>query len=290
MTAKKNVLGRGLGALIESADTSNREYEGVNEISILQIEVNPFQPRTHFNEEAIEDLSESIKRLGIIQPITVRKISENSYQLISGERRLRACKLAKLATIPAFIRESDDKGMLEMALVENIQREDLDSIEVAISYQRLIDECNLTQEELSERVGKKRATITNYLRLLKLPPEIQLGIRQNQISMGHARALINVSDPETQIMIYEQIIRYDFSVRKVEEIVRNLSLEETPQKKSKQSKKINFTDDKKTISTTLGCRVSIIADDSGKGKISLSFKNNDEYSKLIAKLISKQEI
>jgi len=203
--SKKMALGKGLGALIEDASdpTRNQDFKSekhvvselVNEIEVDKIDVNPYQPRTQFDEEALRELADSISKLGVIQPLTVRAV-DGRYQLISGERRLRAAKLAGLKTIPVFIRTADDQGMLEMALVENIQREDLNAIEVAISYQRLIEECNLTQETLSERVGKKRATISNYLRLLKLPAEIQLGISQNIISMAHARALITIEDPK----------------------------------------------------------------------------------------------
>ena len=227
MNLKKNSLGRGLGALIEDNVSETRTVVGsVNEIEIRNIEANPYQPRTTFDQEALQELSESIRNMGIIQPITVRMMQEGQYQLISGERRLRAAKLAGMDRIPAYVRSANDLGMMEMALVENIQREDLDAIEIALSYQRLIEEHQLTQEGLSEKVGKKRSTVTNYLRLLKLPAKIQIGIRDHKISMGHARAIINIEDPETQIMIYEQIIKYDFSVRKVEEIVRTLSTDD----------------------------------------------------------------
>ena len=199
--AKRNALGKGLGALIEDAGNENNQYQAdaVNELSLELIEVNPYQPRTNFDEGALQELASSIKEIGVIQPITVRQISEEQFQLITGERRFRAARMAGVNKIPAFIRTADDQAMLEMALVENIQREDLDAIEVAISYQRLIEECELTQENLSGRVGKKRATISNYLRLLKLPAEIQLGIRDRKISMGHARALINIEDPDKQL-------------------------------------------------------------------------------------------
>jgi len=238
--AKKNTgLGKGLGALIGGADEALNTNNLGEEIDINKIEANPFQPRSTFDQEALSELSKSISELGIIQPITVRKIEKSDrFQLISGERRLRASKLAKLKTIPAYIRTTDDQGMLEMALVENIQRENLDAIEIAISYQRLMDECKLTQELLSERVGKKRSTVTNYMRLLKLPPEIQLGIRNEEISMGHARTLITIDDNDTRIMVFEQIKKYGFSVRKTEEVVRELSGEiKTPAKpKTKKPK------------------------------------------------------
>ena len=219
--AKKNVLGRGLGALIADAaeEPVTREIvvSAIQELNLADIRPNPFQPRTEFDEEALSELAASIKAIGIVQPITVRAVEEGKYEIIAGERRFRASKLAGLSTIPAYIRKTEDDSLLELALIENIQREDLNAIEVAISYQRLIDECNLTQDGLSERVGKKRATIANYLRLLKLPAQIQLAVRDKKISMGHARAILGVEDPDTQLMIFEQILEYDFSVRKVDQ-------------------------------------------------------------------------
>ncbi len=287
MATKKSVLGRGLEALIEDANTQRNEFSGVNKISVENIENNPFQPRTYFNDELLNELSESIKALGIIQPITVRKIDDNKYQLISGERRLRASKLAGLIEIPAFVREADDNGMLEMALVENIQREDLDPIEVAISYNRLIEECKLTQEEMSERVGKQRTTITNFLRLLKLPPEIQLGLRQQKITVGHARALINVDDNETQIMIFHQILRYDFSVRKVEDIVRELSIANNKPvtQRTKQTSELKQLRDK--LSKQFNCKVDVKKSSDGKGKIVLSVNSEADFQEIINKLINK---
>ena len=222
---KKSVLGRGLGALIENPDEVRRPRpaaSSINEIDIVQIEANPWQPRSTFDEERLGELAASIKSVGIVQPLTLRKISEDQYQIIAGERRFRAAKLAGLTKVPAYVRDAEDDLMLEMALVENIQREDLDPIEVAISYQRLIDECSLTQEDLSDRVGKKRSTVANYLRLLKLPAEIQLGLRARQISMGHARAIINVESSEKQISIFNETVEQDYSVRKVEELVRDI--------------------------------------------------------------------
>lgn len=281
MNVKKSVLGRGLEALIEDANTQRKDFDGINKILISKIETNPFQPRTHFDEELLNELAESIKELGIIQPVTVRKIADNKYQLISGERRLRASKIAGLEEIPAFVREADDNGMLEMALVENIQREDLDAIEVAVSYNRLIDECKLTQEKLSERVGKQRSTITNYLRLLKLPPEIQLGLRQRKISMGHARALINVEDNETQIMIFHQILRYDFSVRKVEDVVRELSTVSDKPATPRTKLTAELKQLREKISKQLKCKVDVKKSADGIGKIVLSFQNDKEFNKLI---------
>jgi len=284
MNAKKNALGRGLGALMSDADTF--KTSAVPEIFVSQIEINPFQPRTEFDKESLDELCDSIRQHGIIQPITIRKIDDDKYQIISGERRLRASKIIGLETIPAYIRQANDEEMLEMALVENIQREDLDPIEVSISYQRLIDECNLTQERLSERIGKNRSTIANFLRLLKLPPEIQLGLRQKKISVGHARALINIDDEETQRMIYHQILRYDFSVRKVEDVVRELSLEEKPVPKSvKQYQRTKeLKNIKKQISRNLSCKVDVKKTIDGVGKIVLYFENEEEFVQLIKTL------
>ncbi|MDR1171680.1 MAG: ParB/RepB/Spo0J family partition protein [Bacteroidales bacterium] len=230
--AKKSALGRGLGALIKQSETGIPESQAnaTDKIDIRKIEANPYQPRTNFDQEALKELAASIKQLGIIQPITVREIGDGRYQIISGERRYRASLIAGLTEIPAYIRHADDNSMLELALVENIQREDLDAIEVAISYQRLIDECRLTQENVSERVGKKRSTIANYLRLLKLPAEIQLAIRQGQISMGHARALVNIEQSGHQLRLLHDIIGNGLSVRQVEVAVRQINhLEPEPQ-------------------------------------------------------------
>src|SRR4051812_7980005 len=246
--SKKKALGRGLSALLSDNSTDDRletdvpvgtvvshatstapaaATSGIQEIPIEEIEVNPFQPRTHFDQEALHELSESIKVHGIIQPITVRRLTANQYQLISGERRFQASKLAGLKAIPAYIRLADDQQMLEMALIENIQRENLNAIEISLSYQRLITECSLKQDELGERVGKNRATVTNYLRLLKLPPDIQIAVRDTKISMGHARAIINVENPEQQLYIFKKAVSEDLSVRKVEELVRELSGKKT---------------------------------------------------------------
>ncbi|MEM9859557.1 MAG: ParB/RepB/Spo0J family partition protein, partial [Bacteroidota bacterium] len=228
---KRNALGRGLGALLEDTPSpaphelkpSPSTTNSMDEIEISSIEVNPFQPRTYFDKEALEELAESIAVQDIIQPITVRKLSSNQYQLISGERRLQASKLAGLKAVPAYVRVADDQQMLEMALIENIQRENLNAIEIALSYQRLLSECDLRQEELGDRVGKNRSTVNNYLRLLKLPPDIQIALRDKKISMGHARALINVDNVDHQLDIFSRIIQNDLSVRKVEELVRALN-------------------------------------------------------------------
>ncbi len=297
--SKKMALGRGLGALIEDANEPQRNEvtehrvtsELVNEIDLEKIDLNPYQPRTSFDQEALNELSESIKRLGIIQPITVRSV-DGKFQLISGERRLRAAKIAGLKRIPAYIRTADDQGLLEMALVENIQREDLDAIEVAISYQRLIEECNLTQENLADRVGKKRATVGNYLRLLKLPADIQLGIRQTKLSMGHARALITIDDPIAQLKIYRAIIDNDLSVRKTEDEVRALQ-EKHPEKSQKLKSKKDLPETeaqlKDHLINKLGWAADIKTGPKGDGKIVISYHNEIELQEIIHKFNSLEE-
>lgn len=293
MIAKKNALGRGLGALIEEAGEPVNKQEpvasSINEIEIELIEVNPFQPRTHFDEEALNELAISIKELGIIQPITVRQLENGKYQLITGERRFRASQRAGLKQIPAYIRKADDQAMLELALVENIQREDLDSIEVAISYQRLIEECSLTQENLSERVGKKRSTVANYLRLLKLPAEIQLGIRNRKLSMGHARALVNVEAPEIQLDIFNQIIEDDLSVRQVEELVRQLNeaqpeIVQVPKigKPSRESLPVEFDSYKSQLRSIFNSKVELKRDNKGTGKIVIPFNTDSELIQIMS--------
>ncbi|MCF8361475.1 MAG: ParB/RepB/Spo0J family partition protein [Prolixibacteraceae bacterium] len=283
--AKRNALGRGLGALMTDADEVQNPAAAIDEINVRDIEANPWQPRTTFDEEAMAELSRSIKEVGIIQPLTLRKTGENKYQIIAGERRFRASKMAGLKTIPAFIRESDDKNMLELALVENIQREDLDAIEVALSYQRLLDECNLTQETLSDRVGKKRSTISNYLRLLRLPAIIQKAIRDHEISMGHARAIINVKDPETQVMLYKQIINYDFSVRKIEEIVRKLNSEESKDDKPNRKPATKFPKEYEQLQSHLSKHFDTDVDfkinNKGKGKIVIPFGSTNDLERII---------
>lgn len=282
--AKRNALGRGLGALLVADADQLREISPVsNEIAISEIEANPFQPRIHFDEDSLQELAASITELGIIQPITLRKLSNKRYQIIAGERRFRAAKLAGLDKIPSFVREAGDEAMLEMALVENIQREDLDAIEVALSYQRLIDECQLTQETLSEKVGKKRSTISNYLRLLRLPAVIQKAIREQEITMGHARALVNIPEPETQIMIYRQIVKYDFSVRKTEEIVRKISSEDgegTPARKSSSFPE-EYNDLKKHLAKYFNASVGFKINDQFKGKIVIPFNDSKELERII---------
>ncbi|WP_346856434.1 ParB/RepB/Spo0J family partition protein [uncultured Draconibacterium sp.] len=289
MMVKRNALGRGLGALIDDAEKM-QQGAGIDEIELSKIEANPFQPRSNFNDEALAELSASIKELGLIQPITLRKVSENKYQIIAGERRFRASQLAGLNKIPAYVRKAKDDGMLEMALVENIQREDLDSIEIALSYQRLMDELEYTQEELSSRVGKKRSTIANYLRLLKLPAVVQKGLIEKQISMGHARAMINIEDSETQIMIFEQIIKHGFSVRKVEEIVRDLNTQEN--EATEKTVKPKFPSEFKVVKTQLDQLFSTTIDfamnEKGKGKITIPFKSKKDLERIV-KIIENQK-
>jgi ParB family chromosome partitioning protein len=285
---KRNALGRGLGALIDDAE--KMKSAGISEIELSKIEANPFQPRSKFDAEALEELAASIREIGLIQPITLRKIGEDKFQIIAGERRFRAAQIAGMETIPAYIRKAKDDGMLEMALVENIQREDLDAIEIAVSYQRLMEELKFTQEEMSSRVGKKRSTIANYLRLLKLPAIIQKGLREKVISMGHARAIINIEDTETQIMIYNQIIKYGFSVRKVEEIVRDLN-DDSDEKSSKQ-KNEKFPKEyqviKKQLDKIFNSRIGFSMNDKGKGKIVIPFKSANDLERIV-KIIENQK-
>jgi len=278
MANKKQVLGRGLSAMLSSNETDTIK-SSVNEINIDEISVNPFQPRSNFNNTSLQELIVSIKNIGIIQPITVRKTENNNYQLISGERRLRACKEIGLKNIPAFVREANDQDSLEMALVENIHRQDLDAIEIAISYQRLIEEINLTQEELSDKIGKNRTTISNYLRLLKLDPIIQSGIRDGFISMGHGRALINVNSNKDQLNIYKKIISKNLSVRNTELLVRDLK-----GKTSKVTSKIK----EKFKSSLLETEVFINRGKNGKGNFVVNFDNEIEFDRINKLLNDKQ--
>lgn len=287
--AQKKALGRGLGALIDGVEKEvlEKKVEANLEIDISAIEYNPFQPRTRFNEEALNELAASIKQLGIVQPLTVREKEDGSYQLIAGERRLRAARIAGLKTVPAYIRTADDQSMLELALVENIQREDLDAIEVAISYQRLIDECKLTQEQLSDRVGKQRSTVANYLRLLKLPAEIQLGLRDRQLTMGHARTLINIEDIDQQIKVYYQVVEEELSVRKTEELVRQMQVEKLkdPEKASKK-KQLNqdFEDLSGHLSKVFNSEVVFRINNKGRGKIVIPFEDSDDMERILGLL------
>lgn len=294
MSTKKPALGRGLSALLDNSDTDiSSKAIGDNAAEVLgsiahlkisEIEANPFQPRTKFEEESLQELSISIRELGIIQPITVRKTGYKRYQLISGERRFRASQLAGIETIPAYIRVANDQTMLEMALVENIQRESLDAIEISISFQRLIDECNLTQEKMSERVGKKRSTITNYLRLLKLPAEIQLAIRGKALSMGHARALVNIEDLERQKQIFSRILKEGLSVRQVEELARTAkSDQKTERPAAGKKEELSFPQQKflQDLNQYLTTNASIQKGTSGGGKIVIPFKSGQDLERII---------
>jgi ParB family transcriptional regulator, chromosome partitioning protein len=283
---QKNALGRGLGALIDGVEKEvlERKVEANLNIPTDSIDANPFQPRTHFDEQALEDLAASIKKLGIVQPLVVRETGNGRYQLIAGERRLRAARIAGIQQVPAYIRTADDQAMLELALVENIQREDLDSVEVAISFQRLIEECRLTQEELSERVGKQRSTISNYLRLLKLPAEIQLGIRNKHLMMGHARTLINIENPKLQMDVYYRIIDGDLSVRQAEELVRTLQTEkikDPARKERKQKLNEDFRQLSEHLDRIFSTKVSFRINDLGKGKIVIPFENPEEMERIL---------
>jgi len=279
MVNRRNTLGRGLGSLLgsKSETTSNKIFD---EIDINQIEINPNQPRKEFKEENLKELSESISKHGIIQPITVRKLNKNKYQLISGERRFRASKISSLKLIPAFIRKAGDNEMLELALIENIQRENLNSLEIAISYKKLVDDLKINHEELGKRVGKDRSTINNYLRLLKLPPSIQNGLIKNKIQMGHARALISIDISEIQLEIYSSIIKNNLSVRKTEELVRNFKnkKEKVSQKIDKKSKDIEKLESK--LSSFFGTKINTQGD-SLKGKIIIPYKSTNDLNRIL---------
>jgi ParB family transcriptional regulator, chromosome partitioning protein len=289
---KKQALGRGLSALlkdpsndIKSVDDKNADkvVGNIIELELNAIEINPFQPRSHFDEEALNQLASSIRELGVIQPITVRKLEFNKFQLISGERRLRASRIAGLEVIPAYIRIANDNESLVMALVENIQRHDLDPIEIALSYQRLIDEIQLTQEQMSERVGKKRSTIANYLRLLKLDPIIQTGIRDGFITMGHGRAIINVENHDVQSDIYHKIVSQNLSVRETEALVKNYqeSLKPSAQKSEKTPTFVIAEEEKVAISNYFGAKVDLKIAGNGKGKISIPFHSKEDFNRII---------
>ncbi|MDR9448817.1 MAG: ParB/RepB/Spo0J family partition protein [Psychroflexus sp.] len=293
---QKKALGRGLSALLNDPENDIKSAEDENakkvvgnivELALDSIEVNPFQPRTSFSEESLQELASSIKELGVIQPITVRKVDVNKFQLVSGERRFRASKIAGIERIPAFVRIANDQETLEMALVENIQRQDLDPIEIALSYQRLIDEVQLTQESLSERVGKKRSTIANYLRLLKLDPIIQTGMRDSLLSMGHGRALVNIEDHQIQLDIYERIIKNKLSVRATEKIIQEYK---NPSAKGKD--KHQLTNDQKRaqkeLKDSLGAKIAIQSTRKGNGKIIIPFSSEEDFKRL-EKLLTKDD-
>jgi ParB family chromosome partitioning protein len=294
---RKTGLGRGLSALLDDSDSVHPPKNAMNPISeteqkaqpnnigtikISDIATNPYQPRTEFDQVALNELAESIRVQGLIQPITVRA-ADGKYQLISGERRLRASKLAGLTEIPAYVRQANDQQMLEMALIENIQRENLNAIEVALSFQRMLDECSLKQEQLGERVGKNRSTVTNYLRLLKLPPAIQISIRDQKISMGHARALINVEEPEKQLFIHQEIIDKGLSVRKVEELVRSINSLQIKPKAAKLPAGTSFEYQKlqRDLASKFATKVKLKVGENGKGAIEIPFVSNDDLSRIL---------
>lgn len=303
---RKTGLGKGLGALLKNEDIQSSQSAtatevsvsgssspkekvepslgGINFIAVEDVSINPFQPRTDFDETALRELSDSIRLQGLIQPITVREVSKDKYQLISGERRLRASKLAGITRIPAYVRTANDQQMLEMALIENIQRENLNAIEVALSFQRMIDECSLKQEELGDRVSKNRSTVTNYLRLLKLPPSIQAAIRDGQVTMGHARALINVGDVDVQLYIFKEIVEKGLSVRKTEELVREIQKGKDGKKKKAAPKPLNFQ--YKKIEDDLASKFSTqvklsLKTNKGKGAIEIPFQSEEDLSRIL---------
>ena len=295
--AKKPALGRGLDALITMDEVKTSGSSSISEVPLSQIQPNPDQPRRVFDEEALRELAVSIKQLGVIQPITLRKIDDDTYQIIAGERRYRASMIAQVESIPAYVKTAEDENVMEMALIENIQREDLNSIEIALAYQNLIETYNLTQERLSERIGKKRTTIANYLRLLKLPAEIQMAIRDKRIDMAHARTLVTIENPEVQLEVYEHILNEDLSVRKVEEYVRAINkgetLEEIIQEKEvvdlvKKGKIQKATPEefdvlKKHLSKFFDARVQLTCNDKGKGKITIAFNSDEDLERIITK-------
>jgi ParB family transcriptional regulator, chromosome partitioning protein len=293
MSIKRSGLGKGLSALLENTETdvttksdasgSKGALGAIAEIPIAQIETNPFQPRTDFDEEALKELATSIKEQGIIQPITVRKLGYDKYQIISGERRVRASKIAGLTEIPAYVRIANDQGMLEMALVENLQRRDLNAIEVGISYKRLIDECSLTQEQLSDRIGINRTTVTNYIRLLKLPPEIQVAIRDGKITMGHARALLAVDDISKQLSVYRDILKNNLSVRDVEELARSSSSKTTSRQGDNKENELSFelTKVQNVLSSHFGTKIHLKRNAKGDGRIIIPFESDADLNRIL---------
>ena len=280
MAVKRNALGRGLDSLISMDDVQPSGSSAINEIAIHLIKPNPDQPRTNFNEEALEELATSIREHGIIQPLTVRAADAGTYMIISGERRFRAAKLAGLESVPAYVRTANDSQITEMALIENIQREDLNAIEIALTFRKLIDQYELTQERLSERIGKKRATIANFLRLLKLPAEVQLGLRDKTVDMGHARALLSVEKPTQQLRLYNEILKKGLSVRQVEQRAKEIN-EESANGKGK-SRSSEFDVLKKHLSKSFGVPVNMSCSANGKGKITFQFSNEAELERIIA--------
>ena len=286
---KKQVLGRGLTSILKDSKNKSTSISNVtnkvsSEVEISKISLNPFQPRSSFDKEKLDELVISIKNIGLIQPITIKKNSKNNFQLISGERRLRAFKELKITKIPCYIRKANDQQSLEMALVENIHRQDLDSIEIAISYKRLIEEINLTQEELSKKIGKKRSTITNYLRLLKLNPIIQSGIKDGFITMGHGRAMINIDDEKTQLTIYEKIISKNLSVRNTEKLIQSLKNPNKNQKKEILKNDLDFIKEKAKIEKKLEAKVDFLFNKDKSGRIKINFKSKDDFIKILNKI------
>jgi len=286
---KKQVLGRGLTSILKDSKNKSTSISNVtnkvsSEVDISKISLNPFQPRSSFDREKLDELIISIKNIGLIQPITIKKNSKNNFQLISGERRLRAFKELKITKIPCYIRKANDQQSLEMALVENIHRQDLDSIEIAISYKRLIEEINLTQEELSKKIGKKRSTITNYLRLLKLNPIIQSGIKDGFITMGHGRAMINIDDEKTQLTIYEKIISKNLSVRNTEKLIQSLKNPNKNQKKEILKNDLDFIKEKAKLEKKLEAKVDFLFNKDKSGRIKINFKSKDDFLKILNKI------
>lgn len=288
MALKRTALGRGLDSLISMDDIPASGSSAINDIALDLISPNPDQPRTSFSEEALQELADSIRELGIIQPLSLRKTGSNSYQIIAGERRFRAAKLAGLTSVPAYIRTASDSELTEMALIENIQREDLNAIEIALTFKKLIEQYQLTQERLSERIGKKRATIANFLRLLRLPAEVQLGLRDKRLDMGHARALLTIDDPALQLKLYKRILKENLSVRKVEELAKNLrdqangsAVPDTEKSEKRAFAPGDFNLLRDHLSQRFNTPVKFSCDRSGKGKISFEFKNEAELERLI---------
>ena len=289
---RKTGLGKGLSALLDNSEVAQAPRPqpvdaaspgNISHIKIDQVEVNPFQPRSEFDEQALNELSESIKLQGLIQPITVRKVGSGSYQLISGERRLRASKLAGLTEIAAYIRTANDQQMLEMALIENIQRENLNAIEVALSFQRMIDECNLKQEELGDRVSKNRSTVTNYIRLLKLPPVIQVAIRDNEITMGHAKAILGLDDVDKQLYVHNEVVNKGLSVRKTEELVREIQQVGLRKKGAAKEEAVSFQYQKiqDDLASKFATKVRLKVQGKGKGAIEIPFVSEDDLSRIL---------
>lgn len=285
---KRSGLGRGLGALLDDSENQNKgeaikstPRKAIDEVSLDKIETNPWQPRSEFDEQALEELAESIKVQGIIQPITVRSLNRDTYQLISGERRFQASKRAGLKTIPAYVRSADDQQMLEMALIENIQRENLNAMEVAFSYQRLLSECDLKQEELGDRVGKNRTTVNNYLRLLKLPPVIQAALRDGKLSMGHARSLVSIDSVDLQLDIFSQILKNDLSVRKVEELVRKGGTEPVKEATASSSDDPEIKRLQDQLSSHFGTKINVKANTKNKGEIKIPFNSTEDLNRII---------